>query len=54
MSYSCGVIAELVEIYEGFGYREDEGGVVSSGRVCIRGGGSGARSPIWGISARRA
>ena len=38
MGCSCGVIAELVEIYEGFGYREDKGGVVSSGRVCIRRG----------------
>ena len=23
---ACGVIAELVEVYEGFGYREDKGG----------------------------
>ena len=26
MGCSCGVIAELVEVYEGFGYREDKGG----------------------------
>ena len=38
MGYSCGVIAKLVEIYEGFGYREDKGGMVSCGWVCIRHG----------------
>ena len=35
---SCGDIAELVEVYEGFGYREDEWGVVSGGGVCVRRG----------------
>ena len=43
MSRSCGVVAELVEINEGFGYWEDEWGVVSSGRVCVRGGGVGCK-----------
>ena len=38
MGCACGVIAELVEVYEGFGYREDEWGVVSGGGVCVRGG----------------
>ena len=47
-------VSKLVEVNEGFGDWEDEWGVVSSGRVCVRGGGSDARSPVWGISARRA
>jgi hypothetical protein len=38
MGCSCGVIAKLVEVYEGFGYREDKGRVVSSGGVCVCGG----------------
>ncbi len=33
MSRSCGVVAELVEVNEGFGEWEDEWGVVSGGRV---------------------
>jgi hypothetical protein len=41
MSRSCGVVAELVEVNEGFGDWEDEWGVVSGGRVCVRGGGIG-------------
>ncbi len=32
---ACGVIAKLIEVNEGFGYREDEGGMVSGGRVCV-------------------
>ena len=35
MGYACGVIAKLVEVNEGFGYREDIGGVVSGGWVCV-------------------
>ena len=38
MGCSCGVIAELVEVYEGFGYREDKWGVVSGGGVRVRRG----------------
>ena len=54
MSGTCDFIAELVEVYEGFGFREDKGGW-----SCVMGyvyvmGIWGARSPIWGISARRA
>ena len=54
MSGTRGFIAELVEVYEGLGYRENKGGwsrVV--GYVSVMGG-LGVRSPIWGISARRA
>ena len=55
MSDTCGFIAKLVEVYEWLGYREDKGGggfrVV--GYVSVMGV-WGARSPIWGISARRA
>ena len=43
MCCACSVIAKLVEVDEGFGYREDERGVVSGGRVCIRGGGVGCK-----------
>ena len=51
----CGVVTELIAVYEGFGYREEKGGGWS--RVvgyASAPGGSGARSPIWGISASRA
>jgi hypothetical protein len=54
LSGTCGFIAELLEVYEGLGYREDKGGwsrvvgYVSTMRVW------GVGSPIWGISARRA
>jgi len=44
----------LVEVYEGFGYWEVEGGLVSRGGLCFYRGGMGIRNPIWGISARRA
>ncbi len=55
MGCACDVIAELVEVYEGFGYRDDKGGGWSRvvGYVSAMGG-SGDSSPIWGISARRA
>ena len=39
MGCSCGVVAELVEFYEGFGYWEDKWGVVPSGGVCVCPGG---------------
>ena len=40
LSGTCGFIAELVEVYEGFGYREDkEAGVVSRDGVRVRHGG---------------
>ncbi len=54
MSGACGVIAKWVEVYEGFGYREDKGGWSRVVGYVSAMGGSGARSPIWGISARRA
>ena len=50
MGCPCGVVAELVEVYEGFGYREDKWGVVSGGRVCVRGGWDGCRVPdLWDV-----
>ncbi len=54
MSGSCGFITELVEVYKGLGYREDEWGVDWRGGVCVHHGGTSVRSPICGISARRA
>ncbi len=54
MSCACGVVTELVEVYEGFGYREDEGGCSRVVGYVSAGGGLGARTPIWGISAMRA
>ena len=54
MCCSCGFVAKLVEVYRGFGYREDEGGGSRvEGYVSLMGG-AGTRSPIWGISANRA
>ena len=35
----CVVVAELVEVYEGFGYRKDEGRMVACGGVLINRGG---------------
>ncbi len=54
MGCSCGVIAELIEVYEGFGYREDEGGWSRVVGYVFVVGGTGAGSPIWGMSAKRA
>ena len=53
---ACGFIAELaVEVYEGLKDREDKGGEWSrvDGYASTMGG-TGVRSPIWDISARRA
>jgi hypothetical protein len=35
LSCSCDVVSELVEVYEGFRYGEEKGGMISSGGVCI-------------------
>ena len=35
MSSAYGIVFDLVEVYEGFWYREDEGGVVPRGGVCV-------------------
>ena len=49
------VVAELVDVYEGLGYRKDDGRMVACGGVwTYRGGGWKWGSKIWGISVRRA
>ena len=54
MGYACGVGTELIEVYAGFGYREDKGGGWSRvvGYMSAMGE-SVASSSIWGISASR-
>ena len=54
LGYAGVVIAELIEVYEGFGIREVKGRMVACGGVCAYRGGWEMGSPIWGISARMA
>ena len=49
LSDTWGFIAELIEVYEGLGYRENKGGVVSRRGSVSTIGVRGVRSPIWGI-----
>ena len=39
LGYQCVVVSELVEVYEGFGDREDNGRMVARGRACVYRGG---------------
>ena len=54
MSDACGFNAELIEVYEGLGHREDKGGWSRVVGYAFTMGRTGVRSPIRGISARRA
>ena len=35
LGYPCVVVAELLDVYEGFGDREDKGRMVARGGVCV-------------------
>ena len=51
MGCSCVVVSELVEVYEGFGDREDERRMVTRGREGGYGGRMGAGvSDMWYLS----
>ena len=54
MGCSCGVIAELVEVYEGLGIGRMNGGWSRVVGYVFAEGGLGVESPIWGSSAKRA
>ncbi len=54
LSYTCGIIVELVEVYEGLEYREEKGGWYRVVGYVSAMGVWGVGSPIRGISARRA
>ena len=51
---ACIVVAELVEVYEGFGDREVKGRMVACGGVCVYRGAVGDGISDLGFSARMA